>query len=193
MPPQPHPRSLKRRLFGATGLRSGHSRRRTDALEALHLHAGLVISAAGRITGNITDAEDIAQDIAEKLLRSPPDDVKSWPALLKTMAVNAAVDQLRRRRDGSDLPEPDAVHGPETLVSDAQRAEVLRAAIAELPERDGQLFSLYYFGDLSQVQIAEQLDMTPNSVGVAIHRLRQRLTRSVRDRLGISETGDITS
>lgn len=189
MPPQ----TVRRRLFGKPAIWRSRSGSRSEGLEALHLHGGLVISAAARIVGNVADAEDIAQDIAEKLLRSPPGQVRSWPALLKTMAVNAALDHLRRDRSWTNLPEPEGVAGPEALVSDAERAAHLRAAIAALPERDGRLFSLYYFGDLSQIEIAEQLDMTPNSVGVAIHRLRERLTNDVRKRLGITETGGIAS
>lgn len=186
MPPQ----TVEKPMFGKAIARRRAAGRRGESLEALHTHAGLVISAAGRVLGSLADAEDIAQDIAEKLLRSPPHTVESWPALLKTMAVNGALDQLRKRRDGSELPDREPVAGPETLVSDSQRADALRAAIGALPERDGQLFSLYYFGDLSQVDIAAQLGMTPNAVGVAIHRLRERLTRDVRERLGLTDTGD---
>lgn len=186
MPPQ----TVDKPMFGKAFARRKAAGKRAESLEALHAHAGLVIGSAGRVLGSLADAEDIAQDIAEKLLRSPPDAVESWPALLKTMAVNGALDRLRKRRDGSGLPDPEPVAGPETLVSDHQRAEALRAAIAALPERDGRLFSHYYFGDLSQVEIAGQLGMTPNAVGVAIHRLRERLTKDVRERLGLTDTGD---
>lgn len=181
--------SIRRRLFSGHASESSRSGARESAVDALHAHVGLVISAAGRVTGNIADAEDIAQDIAEKLLRSPPDAVRSWPALLKTMAVNAAVDKVRRRRDWSELPEPDAVPTPEAELLDAQRALALRAALAALPDRDGVLFSLHYFADLSQVEIAEQLDMSANAVGVAIHRLRKRLVADVRQRLDITPEG----
>lgn len=184
------PNTERRRLLGRLGFARRGTEGRDEIVDALHAHAGLVISAASRITGNLADAEDIAQDLAEKLLRSPPSKVDSWPALLKTMAVNRALDQLRRRRDWSDLPEPEAVTTPETVLSDAERAVTLRAAVAGLPERDGMLFSLHYFGDLSQVAIAGQLEMTPNAVGVAIHRLRKRLTADVRQRLGLVHSGD---
>lgn len=186
MPPSAERRGLIRRL----NFFRRPAEDRDEIVDALHAHAALVISAASRITGNLADAEDIAQDLAEKLLRSPPSKVDSWPALLKTMAVNKALDQLRRRRDWSNLPEPKAVTTPEAVLSDAERAAALRAAVADLPERDGMLFSLHYFADLSQVAIADQLSMTPNAIGVAIHRLRQRLIIDVRQRLGLAQSGD---
>ncbi len=69
-----------------------------DILTALNAHAGLMISSAARILGSLHDAEDIAQDIAERLLRSPPLDIRNWPAYLRTLAVNGAIDRLRKRR-----------------------------------------------------------------------------------------------
>lgn len=184
------PNTERRRLLGRLGFSRRGVEGRGEVVDALHAHAGLIISTASRITGNLADAEDIAQDLAEKLLRSPPSKVDSWPALLKTMAVNKALDHLRRRRDWSDLLEPEAITTPEAELSDVERAAALRAAVAGLPEREGMLFSLHYLGDLSQVAIAEQLTMTPNAVGVAIHRLRRRLTADVRQRLGLVHSGD---
>ena len=75
-----------------------------ELTEALRAHAGLMISAVARVLGDVAEAEDVAQDIAEKLLRKRPAEVGSWPAFLKKMAVNRAIDRLRRRRDPSQLP-----------------------------------------------------------------------------------------
>lgn len=164
---------------------------RAESVRALNAHIGLIISSAARVLGNLADAEDIAQDIAERLLKSPPTGVRSWPGFLRTMAVNRALDQLRRRRDWSDMEPPGAVGDPESALYDLQRADILRRAIAQLPERDAQMFSLHYLGDLPQVDIADQMNMTANAVGVALHRLRTRLAAEVRTLLGSVE-GDTT-
>ena len=47
---------------------------RAELVAALDAHAGLIIPSAARVLRNLHDAEDIAQDIAEKLLRLPPED-----------------------------------------------------------------------------------------------------------------------
>lgn len=160
-------------------------------MRALDAHAGLIISSAARVSGNLADAEDIAQDIAEKLLRSPPTGIRSWPAYLKAMAVNSAVDQLRRRKDWEDLEslgdEVDAIgvaDDPASVIYAEQRADILRRAIANLPERDSRIFALYYLGDLAHAEIASQMNMTVNAVGVALHRLRVRLAADIYASVG---------
>lgn len=163
-----------------------------EALEALQLHARLVIQSAARVLGSVSEAEDVAQDLAERLLRKPPQDVRHWPALLKTMAVNAAIDRLRRRREDPVLDEPMTDHGPPEALDEVQQAAVLRNALAQLSARDAELYSLYYLADLKQADIARQLSMTPSAVGVALHRVRQRLTDLVRAQLHAEPTGEVS-
>lgn len=166
-----------------------------ELLEALHAHAGLVIRTAGAVLGNVADAEDVAQDIAEKLLRTPPGDVRHWPALLKTMAVNRAIDKLRARRDtDSDFSIADMPSNrpqPEELLAANEKACALRRAIAALKHRDATLFSLRYFADQSHANIATQMKMTENAVGVAMHRVRQQLADYIREDLKLAEKGGI--
>ncbi|MEM6810715.1 MAG: sigma-70 family RNA polymerase sigma factor, partial [Pseudomonadota bacterium] len=114
---------------------------------------------------------------------SPPVDVRNWPAYLKTLAVNGAIDRLRRQRPTTETDELADSATPETELEAGERATALRDAIATLSEREATLFSLYYFADLSQADIGRQLDMTENAVGVALHRVRQRLSRDLRARL----------
>ncbi|MDJ0654417.1 MAG: sigma-70 family RNA polymerase sigma factor [Xanthomonadales bacterium] len=176
-----------RNLFEVWRRRSGPQ---PEAVQALHTHAGLIITTAARILGNMADAEDVAQDIAEKMLRSPPARVGSWAALLKASAANAAIDRIRSRRTEAGHEPPEPAEGPEQVLSDAQRAAALRQAVARLSDRDALLFSLFHFGDLSHKAIAEQMNMSPNAVGVALHRLRQRLADDLRLRLGLNLPGD---
>lgn len=164
-------------------------RLRNEAIEALDAHAGLILQSAARVLGAMSEAEDVAQDVAEKLLRSPPRDVRSWPALLKSMAVNRAIDLLRRRRD--TVPEQDLAtdEDPASDLARTERAEALRRALNRLSTRDATLFSLFYLGDLSQADIGRQLDMTPTAVGVALHRVRQRLAGFLDPSLRTDEQG----
>ena len=178
------------RPFEKSGTSGTREAIRAELVHALDKHAGLIIASAARVLGNLPDAEDVAQDIAEKLLRSPPADIRSWPAFLKTMAVNGAMDRLRRRRNWADFCPPHTNAEPEAALYNDQRADVLRRAIARLPERDGELFALYYLGDLTHADIGRRMNMTANAVGVSLHRLRGRLTADVRSLLGFRE-GDL--
>ena len=62
----------------------------------------------------------------------------------------------------------------ETAVA-AELSERLRIALAELPAKQSEIFSLHVLSDWSQSEIAEQLNMTVNAVSVTIHRARERL------------------
>ena len=136
--------------------RNSSSQQKTELLSALQAHTGLILSCAGRVLGNIADAEDVAQDVVESLLRKPPREVRHWPAFLKTMACNRAIDKLRKRKK---LVEPDTEIRSDNLQPDeraeqVERAGALRAAIASLSSRNATLFSLCYFADLSHASIA---------------------------------------
>jgi RNA polymerase sigma factor (sigma-70 family) len=169
------------------GLFKSRADDRAELIQALNAHAGLIIASAARVLGNLADAEDVAQDIAEKLLKSCPTHVRNWPAYLRTLAVNKAVDLLRRRKDRGHLASPQVSGDPAASVLNEQRAEVLRRAIASLSERDGRIFALYYFGDFAHCDVAAQMNMTANAVGVALHRIRARLTAEVSASLDSSK------
>jgi RNA polymerase sigma factor (sigma-70 family) len=163
----------------STGFLNSKAEQYAEIVRALDAHAGLIIASAARVLGNMADAEDVAQDIAEKLLKARPQAIRNWPAYLRTLAVNQAVDRLRRRKDWTSLEDPPAAGNPETDAYNAQRADILRRAIGRLSERDGRLFSMYYFGDLTHGDIASQLNMTTNAVGVALHRIRAHLAAQI--------------
>lgn len=185
--------TVVRDRFPKTAMRTLNRQKHNEIVEALQAHAGLVIQSAARVLGNIDEAQDVAQDLAEKLLRSPPGDVRSWPALLKTMAVNASIDRLRRRRDEVEVPELRANDDPEQAMSRGQKAAALTAALASLSARDAALFSLFYLVDLPQADIAHQMEMSRSAVGVALHRVRQRLAQLIDPSLKPETAGEPNS
>lgn len=163
-----------------------------EIVDALTVHAGLIISTAARILGDLAEAEDVAQDIAEKLLRRPPREVTSWPGLLRTMTVNAAIDRTRRRRQSGDPGEPISYDGPERLFTQQQQADALRRALCQVPRRDATLFSLFYLAGLPQSEIAQVMEMNTSAVGVALHRVRQRLSALIDPSLIEDNTGGLS-
>ncbi len=147
-------------------------------------HGRMVLAAAWRVLGRSDDAEDVLQEVFLRLLRMDPAtlDVRDWGAYLRVAAVRAAIDQLRRNRqlrhvDPAALERvPDgADRSPTALAERHERAELLRAALARLPEREATLFALRHFEELSYEEIAERLEIPVGRVGVALHRARKRL------------------
>jgi len=153
-------------------------------------HRGLVLGAALRVTGNLADAEDVLQTVfarlAVRLPRVEPQD--QWPAYLHRAAINAALDVLRsRKRAGAigleDLAnEPvDATAGPERRSVDAERRLRLRQALGRERKRSATIFALRYFEGYSNSEIAHLLGSTRVSVGVTLHRIRNRLKRQMAE------------
>jgi len=169
-------RSFVGRLLGARG----GAVEEAELLEALDAHAGLMIRAGAEVLGSASEAEDVSQDVIERLLRRRPAEVRSWPALLKTMVVNAAIDRVRRRcleeQPGLEPAQPDE---PDAAAEMQQRAAALRIALTRLSDRDARLFALKCHAGLDHAAIGEALGMTSNAVAVALHRLRERLTQEL--------------
>jgi RNA polymerase sigma-70 factor, ECF subfamily len=142
-------------------------------------HGPAVFGAAWRIVGQAADAEDVTQEVfmqAYRLHRGQT--VRSWPALLRRLAVCRALDRVRRRRPTvsiSGLPLAASGASPELDAMAAELAERLPEAISRLPQREGEVFCLRYFEDLSNEQIAEALDMQAGAVAVALHKARAKL------------------
>ncbi len=146
----------------------------------------MVFATAYRILGDAHDAEDVLQDVFLKLLgsrngRRQSDGVQDWGAYLRVTASRSAIDLLRRnaRRIGRtpDLADVEDYRGEsvEKASSRRQMARYLRDAVAALPRRDSEVFALRYFEELSYRDIARQLEISVNQVGVSLHRSRSRL------------------
>ena len=76
------------------------------------------------------------------------------------------------------LDNPDAVLPGDALEAEEQRA-LLRAAIAELPDKERKVLALYFFEELTLKQIGEVLKLTESRVC----QIRTQTLRKLRDRL----------
>jgi RNA polymerase sigma-70 factor, ECF subfamily len=129
------------------------------------------------------DAEDAAGAALERVWRqrrkwrSAQGSIGSW---LVTVGVNAIRDEVRRHRRRPlqlSLGELDLSGGdPTSRLADLA---ALNAAISNLPTRDADLIALRYGADLTNVEIAELLGMSPGAVGVAVHRALERLRQDM--------------
>jgi RNA polymerase sigma-70 factor (ECF subfamily) len=102
--------------------------------------------------------------------------------LLQHLATARALDQLRRRSRSALLAGPsklDAVAsseiGPLERNQAAELAEQLRMALSKLPEQQSEAYCLRHLNDFSYQQIAEELGITVNAVGVNLNRAAHRL------------------
>jgi RNA polymerase sigma-70 factor (ECF subfamily) len=158
------------------------------ALQSLSLRYGRMLTAlAWRFLGDEGDAEEVVADV----LWQAWSDAKSYDpargsvaAWLVTLARSRAIDRLRARKarqpqPGGDPQPPDAPD-PATELDEAQRAQIVRSAVARLDSGERTALELAYFSDLSQSQIAERLGIPLGTVKTRIRgamiKLREALS-----------------
>ena len=146
----------------------------------------MVLKAAYRVTGNRQDAEDVLQTVFLRLMKNQEQvRISGNPGgYLRRSAVNAGIDLLRSRQRN-----PTETLVEETLTSDqgaadslARQTELkrqLREAMLSLDQQAAEIFSLRFFEEFSNAEIAQLLGMTPNSVAVSVHRTRDQLQKII--------------
>ena len=144
--------------------------------DLIRTYGDSIYKAAYRITKNPEDAEDVLQDVFLRLLRKRKRVLKGdrWDLYLRRMAVNAAIDLLRKRARQQEIPldeilaesiqnhcvnqcmqtAPDAI-----LISKELQAQI-QSKIAQLPKVEATVFILRHFEGLSYQEIAEATNST---------------------------------
>lgn len=144
-------------------------------------HAPRVLSLARRMLGEAAEAEDVAQEAMLRLWRAAPDwrageaGVGAW---LRRVASNLCLDRLRRRRESLAAEPPDRPdERPAALdrLAQDERAAALRAALAELPERQRLAIVLRHFEERPNPEIAAILETSVEAVESLLARGRREL------------------
>jgi RNA polymerase sigma-70 factor (ECF subfamily) len=157
-------------------------------LERIFLeHQGRVFRAAYRVTGSLSDAEDVLQTVFLRLLRRDvaAAGVDHLGSYLYRAAVNTALDVLRTRRES--MPIEDAEPSLAIVDESPRREEMrrqLRRALATLPPRWAEIFVLRHFEGYGNHEIARLLGMSRATVGVTLFRARHRLQKALRQQSG---------
>jgi RNA polymerase sigma factor FliA len=149
------------------------------ALDSFDLSRGLAFStyAVRRIRGAMLD--DLrSQDWAPRGVR-----VKARRLQVATTALECRLGRSPRPEEVADQLDIDVSTywrwRDETASRTVVSYEVLRDAIARLPEKERTVMALYYYEELNQRQIAEILHVTesrvPQILSQALKRLRSRL------------------
>jgi RNA polymerase sigma-70 factor (ECF subfamily) len=160
------------------------------AFEELHRrYARSVLGIALRRIGDRGRAEDATQDTFASIWRSASrfdparGEATSW---LYTVARNAIVDGLRRRREPpvDDAPEL-AAPGPEPdeVAEQGWVAWRVHRALEVLPEQERSLVELAYWGGLSQSEIADYLSIPLGTVKTRTRSALRRLADELEDEL----------
>src|SRR6476646_4866254 len=157
-----------------------------DAVAELYdRHARPVYSLALRILGDVTEAEDVVQEVFSQAWRQASryntsrGAVAAW---LLTMARSRAIDRLRARRARPTSASDE--HAADTIVDTAlpidsqvisfEQITRVRAALDELPMLQKLAIELAYFEGFTHAEIAERLEQT---LGTGKTRIRLALVK----------------
>ncbi|MEP3208788.1 MAG: sigma-70 family RNA polymerase sigma factor [Maribacter sp.] len=153
----------------------------------------MVFTLAAKVLKNHEEAEEVAQDVfikAYTALASFKGESKFSTWLYK-IAYYRSLDYLKKHKrtvnTGSIDSDTeyhltsmeDALDG----LEDKERKQTIKAAINELPHDDAVVITLHYFEELSLKEIADIMNIEPNTVKVRLFRSRKRLAVLLKNKL----------
>ena len=161
----------------------------TDAFDTLFdRHHASVYNFARTVLGNCGGPEEVLQEAFLAVAQNaegytPRGRFRPW---LMRIARNLCLNRIRSERmrraalaqSGLEFVDPAAKGpGPAEQIDADERTAVVRAAIAELPDRQREAIALYAFEQMSYRDIAEVMDTPINTVKTLIRRARSSLAK----------------
>ncbi|MBP7337005.1 RNA polymerase sigma factor [Niveispirillum sp.] len=160
-------------------------------------HRAFLLRLLTARTGNAAEAEDIVQEMYERLATLPDSGgaVENAPAFLNRMALNLAFDRQRSgsraaARDGEWLSANALVEGEEPIaeaptaedvVAGRQELRLLRDAIDALPPQGKRVFEMHKLQGRPHAEVAASLGISRSAVekhmAAAMKNLLKRLGR----------------
>lgn len=152
-------------------------------------YAKSIYNTLFRIVQHSAEAEDLLQETFISAFQGLDrlQDVKGFGPWIKRIAINKALDGLRKRRilvmkwdeDTMQDLEEDSIDDEDTF--EFKVAEV-KDAIAALPDGYRTIVQLYLFDELAQEEIAELLGISHVTVRTQYHRARNRILKTIKNR-----------
>lgn len=151
-----------------------------DVLVRRYLERALGV--ARRLLGNPIDAEDLVQDAflraLDRISTFDPTRQRFAPWFFRLL-VNTGLNTRRARAVRATDPEPldarssDAM--PDELLERREIRDRFAAAVAKLPPRQQTIVTLYEVDGLSAAEIAQSLEIAPETVRWHLHEARRAL------------------
>ena len=142
-------------------------------------HMAYVFRYISYRVGSRTEAEDLTSVVFEKALAAfgRYDRRKSAPQTwLLTIARNTVTDHLRKSSKRKTMPLDDVIGAESADPSPPEETERreeyqrLQLCLATLPQREQEIISLKFGGELNNRQIASVVGLSENNVGTILFR-----------------------
>ncbi|MCZ4223810.1 RNA polymerase sigma factor [Pedobacter rhodius] len=160
---------------GYTGLYNRYARRIYNSVSRLIVHSG--------------EAEDILQETFFTVF-SEPEKLKglvSFEAWVRRMAVNKAINHLRKRKIAfTDLTDMEIAAEEDYDAEEHEifecRVEDVKRSINDLPDGYRTILNLYLFEKMNQEEIAAMLGISRITVRTQYHRAKKKIIENLKDR-----------
>ncbi|MDO8379544.1 RNA polymerase sigma factor [Phenylobacterium sp.] len=146
-----------------------------------------LLALAGRMLGEASEAEDVAQEAMIRAWRQAPTwkpGVARFDTWLHRVTLNLCYDRLRRRREiVTDSPPEQADDGPapDRGLEAADVGRRVAAAMAALPERQREAVALCHYQDLTNIEAAAIMGVSIDALESLLSRGRRALRAALSD------------
>ncbi len=147
-----------------------------------------------RLTGRHLRSDELAREVVQQTffqLHAARNDFRDGSRLrpwVFTIAMNLVREHYRKagRRKETDLDEArvPADERERAPIEGRQRVELLRAALARLPESQREVIELHWLEERPFAEVAEIVGSTEGAVRVRAHRAYKRLKELLGEELG---------
>ena len=142
---------------------------------------------AARMLGDPNEAEEVAQDTFLKLWTHagswrPASHDSALLPWLRSLAMNACIDRLRRRRFHSREEVPDRVDegpSPAEQIDQHRVGELVTGALRSLPDRQRAAIVLTYYEELPNAEAAAAMDLHLKAFESLLLRARQAMKAAI--------------
>ena len=133
------------------------------------------------ILGRRDEAEDMMQDVAERILRRQTRDIGNIDAFLTQSVRNACIDRIRRRRDTTHkIPDVPDEKNPDRW----DERQLVHRAMTRLPEKQRTALHLKDIEGYSTKEVAEILETDEANVRTILSRSRKALREIIEKEFG---------
>lgn len=153
----------------------------------------LVFTLALRMMKHREEAEEVAQDTFVKVFKSlnkfkGDSKFSTW---MYRITYNTCLDRIKSNKmayreveinEFTERQLGSLENALEQMIKE-ERETVVKDCIAQLPDQDSFLMTLYYYEDLSLDEMSQIVNMTPNHIKVKLFRSRKKLASILKANL----------
>ena len=141
-----------------------------------------------RITGSVHEAEDVVQEVLEKVWKTATEQVgniQNWEAWCMTLTRNRSLDKTRSQTLRRAAPLEGVAERSSDIATPAQATERndlvnrVKMMMQQLPEKQRLVMHLRDIEELSYDEISESLGISLDQVKVNLHRARKIIREKI--------------